>query len=623
VRRSEGSDGGIATMRHAIASVCLAGTAALISLTAAAADRPHNVVLFVPDGLRALMVTEQNAPTMAALRDKGVNFKNSHSLFPTFTTANASAMATGHYLGDTGDFSNTIYVGKPVTAANGTVTPFLESDPVLGEVDALFAGDYLDETTILKAARDAGFGTAVVGKLGPALIFDHTERTDNPTIIVDDQTGSPSGVPLAAPVAAALAAAGLPAAAPSRGENGKPGNATTPGTTTPNTVQQDYFTDVATKVVLPLLKQKNHPFIMVFWSRDPDGTQHNQGDSLGTLTPGINGPSSLAAIKNADNDLARLRQALAALGLAETTDVVVAADHGFSTISKQSKTSVAARKRYADVTAGMIPPGTLAIDLADALKLPLFDPDSKNAAVADDAHPKSGNGLIGADPAQPQVVVAANGGSDLVYLPTRDKALARRVVAALLAEDYVSGIFVDETIGKFAGTLPLGAINFQGKAVTPHPTIVVSFRSTATGCDLPTNCAASIADTGLQQGQGMHGSFSRADTYNFMAAIGPDFKAGFVDPAPISNADVGRTIAQILGLRIKPHGTLLGRVASEAMPGGKTPPIVVKTLRSEPAKNGLRTVLNFQLVGTTRYFDAAGFPGRTVGLGETAKTAAR
>ncbi|HUN97832.1 MAG TPA: alkaline phosphatase family protein, partial [Bradyrhizobium sp.] len=71
-------------------------------------NTPHNVILFVPDGLRGRIVTPQTAPTMAAIRDKGVNFKNSHSLFPTFTTANASAMATGHLLGDTGDFSNTI-----------------------------------------------------------------------------------------------------------------------------------------------------------------------------------------------------------------------------------------------------------------------------------------------------------------------------------------------------------------------------------------------------------------------------------------------------------------------------------------------------------------------------------
>jgi hypothetical protein len=39
---------------------------------------------------------------------------------------------------------------------------------------------------------------------------------------------------------------------------------------------------------------------------------------------------------------------------------------------------------------------------------------------------------------------------------------------------------------------------------------------------------------------------------------------------------------------------------------------------SDPAPNGLVTVLNMQMVGTTRYFDAAGFPGRTVGLSTTA-----
>jgi len=72
---------------------------------------PHNLILFIPDGLRALKVTPETAPAMAEVRDKGVDFKNPHSLFPTFTTANASAMATGHYLGDTGDFSNTIYTG--------------------------------------------------------------------------------------------------------------------------------------------------------------------------------------------------------------------------------------------------------------------------------------------------------------------------------------------------------------------------------------------------------------------------------------------------------------------------------------------------------------------------------
>src|SRR6202000_1259776 len=121
--------------------------------------RPHNVVLFVADGLRAGMVTEKNAPTMTALLTRGVRFANSHSLFPTFTTANASGMATGHQVGDTGDFSNTIYVGFPVSSAAGSVTPFIENDAVLGEIDEHFAGDYLNEETVLKAARAAGLST--------------------------------------------------------------------------------------------------------------------------------------------------------------------------------------------------------------------------------------------------------------------------------------------------------------------------------------------------------------------------------------------------------------------------------------------------------------------------------
>src|ERR1700704_516979 len=150
----------------------LAGVAITLHVAAAQDRKPHNVILFVPDGLRALSVTMQSTPTMAAIRDQGVNFKNPHSLFPTFTTANASAFATGHYLGDTGDFSNTIYVGFPVKSANGSVTPFLEADPVLGEVDQHFDGNYLDEDTILLAARRQGYSAAAIGKLGPTLIFD-------------------------------------------------------------------------------------------------------------------------------------------------------------------------------------------------------------------------------------------------------------------------------------------------------------------------------------------------------------------------------------------------------------------------------------------------------------------
>ena len=576
--------------------------------------RPHNVVLFVADGLRSRMVNDSTAPTMAAIARDGVSLVNSHALFPTFTTANASAMATGHMLGDTGDFSNTIYAGFEVPGAGKSVTPFLESDPVLADVDEHFSGNYLDEATILKLARDKGYSTAAVGKIGPTLIFDHTQDGRAQTIIVDDATGSEKGVPLSAEMSDRLKAANLPPGAPPRGANANYGSMTTPGTLAANTVQQDYFAAVASRAILPLFKDRNKPFLLVFWSRDPDGTQHYHGDSLNSLVPGINGPTSLAAIRNADDDLARIRAALSELRLLDTTDIITIADHGFSTIAKASQTSSAVKTKFADTPQGSLPLGFVALDLADALKLPLLDPDDNYKAIAPGQHTRFGNGLIGGDKSNPKVVVAANGGSDLIYLPDGDQAMAKRIVDVLLVQDYVSGIFVDRKLGKFAGTLTLDDIALDGSAVTPHPAIAISFRSFDTVCGEPVRCTVEIADTILQAGQGMHGSFSRADTWNFMAMQGPDFKSRFVDVAPASNADIGRTIAKLMQLDLSDKGKLVGRLLTETLPNGEVPDVVGCVVKSDPASNGLVTVLNEQMVGSARYFDAAGFPGRTIGL---------
>lgn len=607
-------------MRCATA-ILTVGLSLLPAFTAFAQNSPpRNLILFVPDGLRALKVTPDTAPAMAALRDQGVNFRNSHSLFPTFTMANASGMATGHYLGDTGTFSNSIYTGHPTPQQNGSPIPFLEHDQVLGDLDEQFNGDYLNEETLLKAARGAGLSTAALGKVGPTLMFDHTERSGSQSIILDDQTGALDkegrllGIPLSDEIKAALTAAGMPLATPGRGDNGSSGDSKKPGTVVANVTQQGYLVDVATKVVLPMFKARNKPFVLVFWARDPDGTQHNTGDSLNSVTPGINGPTSMAAIRNSDNNLAQLRKALDDLGLAATTNIIVSADHGFSTISKESKTSSTIKTTYPDTPAGFLPLGFFAIDLSKALELPLFDPNGKFAAVADNDYPKAGNAFLGKDPARPELIVATNGGSNLIYLPTADKELAGRTVKALLAQDYVSGIFVEDTLGSFPGALPLSSINLSGRAITPHPAIVVSFRSWSEGCDQPAACQVEIADTILRQGQGMHGSFGRGDTHNFMAAIGPDFKAGYVDALPVSNADVGITAAHLLGLTRKANGELIGRVMSEAMPNGATPEVKSDSVSSEPDAQGLRTVLQLQTVGPQRYFDVAGFPGRTVGL---------
>jgi len=96
-------------IRQRIAASLLApiALASLAAWPATAAAR--NLLIFVADGLRADSVNPTDAPTLAALAARGVRFANSHAVFPTFTTPNAAALATGEYPGETGDFSNSLY----------------------------------------------------------------------------------------------------------------------------------------------------------------------------------------------------------------------------------------------------------------------------------------------------------------------------------------------------------------------------------------------------------------------------------------------------------------------------------------------------------------------------------
>jgi hypothetical protein len=625
------------------------------SASAARADhhRPRNVVIFIADGLRAGSVNSIDAPTLLAVRRQGVNFTNSHSLFPTFTTPNASAIATGHYLGDTGDFSNSGYVGFPIFNDGnfgkraGTPTPFLENDQVLGDLNEHFAnGNFLNEETLLAVARARGFNTAAIGKLGPVAIQDATQV--NPvggqfvvpqTVILDDATGIDSGVPLSTEMQGALTAAGLGLVVNPRSQPA--GNVSTAGTLAANVGQQQWFAEATTKAVLPTFRKNGKPFVLVYWSRDPDGTQHNQGDSLNKLTPGINGPTSRAAVANAD---ANLKQILDYINrdpdLRATTDIFVTADHGFATISKHEvdaqghgSTSYATTFTYVgsdgqpEVIPGWLPPGFLALDLAHALSLPLFDPDSqvriasvtqyaavdpsKPASTASRQRPALGNGLIGGTGAiqnqtDAKVIVSAGGGSDLIYIPDHDPALVREIVNFLSAQDYVGALFVDPAFREIPGALPLSAISLEGSAQMPRPAIVVSFKTFATDPANPTMTGVQIADATLQEGQGMHGSFGRDNTFNNMAAIGPDFKRSFVDRAPVSNADIARTLAHILGLEFASSGALEGRILSEALAGGPASvPFQRRTAVSSAAASGRATVLQYQQAVKRQYFDFA------------------
>lgn len=608
----------------------------------------HNVLLFITDGLRHDSVNPADAPTIYSLRQRGVDFANSHSLYPTFTTPNASAFATGHLLGDTGDFGNTLYVGKPLqNGGSAPMTPFIENDSFLATLNQLFGGNYLQEETLMSLARRNGYAVATVGKLGPTAIQDVEEIklangafAGTVAAVIDDSTG-PQGIPIPDLIEQEMKSAGLSASAPDRsnGQNeGRQSNSRS-GTLAANWSQQQYFASTVTQAILPNFTKSGQPWLLVFWSRDPDGSQHNQGDSLGKLVPGINGPTSRAAIHNADANLWQILDYLKANQLLDRTDVIVVADHGFSTISRReigangkATSSYAATRTYADVKQGFLPPGFLAIDLAHALNEPLYDTDSpfstsdkvsthyQSVNVADQSslarHPRSGNAVIGGTGKVPgdsettdaKIIIAGNGGSDLIYLPREqpeaNKELARSITDFLLQQDYVDGIFVRDDLGSIPGTLPMSAIGLIGATTIPKPAMVVNFKSFSIGDGLLTRIE--VADTTLQEGQGMHGSFSRADTFNNMVAAGPDFKSGYVDHAPAGNADIAVTIAHMMGWKFtQSHGTAGGRVLSEALKGGPDPSAVKPQVRvsAQPGSSGARTVLMYQSFGTHTYFD--------------------
>jgi len=596
-----------------LAAICIALIGACVFM---ALQRPHNVIIFVADGLRSASVTDETAPVMAEIRRDGVDFRNSHAMFPSITTPNASAIATGHRLGDTGDFANTMYPGSPaLPSASPNLVPTFEDDAVLRDMNDRFGGNYLNETTLLAAARARGYSTAAIGKVGPTAMQDIPPRKGMGSIVIDDNTGGPDGFALPREVVEEIKALGLEAAAPDRALNSDPGTYIRSGVHVANVEQQNWFAAVASEVLLPRFKAAGKPFVLVFWSRDPDGTQHNEGDSLNTLTPGINGPTSKAAIRNADNDLARLREAVKRLGLEKTTDIVVTADHGFSTASKQSATSPAARLSYRDAPKGFLPAGFLAIDLSKALGLPLHESNGLDVDLAGGFRPRAGS-LLG-DVAHPSVVIGPNGGSDEIWLPGPDaRRLAAKIVQALTVQDYTGGVFVDDRLGPVPGALALSQIGMVGSARTPRPQVIVTFRSFSTGCPDPEMCGVEVADTDLEQGQGIHGTFGRADTHNFMAAIGPDFKRGYVDPTPVSNADWAVTLSKILQLHRPSVGPLAGRGMSESLRGAAGVASVRRVARSAPAANGFVTVLDLQEAGGVEYYDTAGAPGRTLGAWE-------
>src|SRR5436853_7015349 len=74
----------------------------------ASAELRH-VVVVVWDGMRPDFVTEENTPTLWKLAREGVVFCNHHSVYPSATMVNGTALMTGVYPGNNGIIAKHVY----------------------------------------------------------------------------------------------------------------------------------------------------------------------------------------------------------------------------------------------------------------------------------------------------------------------------------------------------------------------------------------------------------------------------------------------------------------------------------------------------------------------------------
>lgn len=379
-------------------------------------------------------------------------------------------------------------------------------------------------------------------------------------------------------------------------------------------MQVDGPADVAFERTITQLSGNDRPFLLIYRT-------HAEGGAA---------PGLFATLADSDEALSVLEERLKRLHIYDNTNIIVSAEHGHGLVWKDSNRSTSNAYKYKGVSHGKLPPGFLAVDLVAALQeseaaLSLFDPDDEGKLVdwSDGQHPNRGNAIIAVTPSDPRVIIEAQGGHDLIFLPDRPsraeiQLLGRHIVKALFAQNYSSGVFVNEQrLGKIKGALSTREIGLKGGIGTDEPDIVVSFVSMSADCDRPILCTVLISDTPLEELHDVVGVFSRADTWGFMAARGPDFKRRMTSRTPASNADVVRTIAELMQLAPAQKHEIGGRVLSESLSGyrgdmgraGRE-----RVIAAKPSDEGFVTEVRLLRVDGVDYYGAGGSPGWTVGV---------
>jgi arylsulfatase A-like enzyme len=609
---------------------------ALVGTTADLRAQPQDtgkaarrVIIFVWDGLRADDLTPEIAPNYFSLGRSGVVFADHHAVYPTFTMMNSASIATGVYPGAHGFYGNVVYApsAKGRNAKGSEVDfsapAFIEDFGVVEAVRDAYQGSLTLVPTMLQAAQARGLTTAAVGKFGAAFIQDYKRGG----IILDEDAAIPLGF------AKELQHAGyaLPRnslTAYEAGElilakdNGDP-TATSPiqrlkDGQTGNPLDCSgalsrrgfaYLTDVFVDYILP----NKRPHLTIFWSKEPDATNHAYGP--GTC-------NSIDATKMNDEILGRVVEKLRQLGWETSTDIIITQDHNHSTVSgdiayfplraivdrgigavSRNGYSVSGFVRTAEL---LTRDGLKAFDGAACRDVPVLSgimadgrhlhsrKDDEMGHICDRAQKYTSTSYAVPKPLSPgSIVVAANAGSDYLFVPDGNIETVKAAVVSLQSRPQFGAIFVSDKYGDVSGTLPMSLIKTENSGIGRAPDIIVSFsydENVAVAGKSGVSYASSI------NRRGDHGSFSPTDTHISLMASGPDFKSGLSDMLPTSNVDIAPTVARILQFNMP---AAQGRVLEEALQDG--PPLseyaVLNKTHLSSTKTGLTVKLPTDLDG--------------------------
>jgi predicted AlkP superfamily pyrophosphatase or phosphodiesterase len=248
------------------------------------------------DGLRPDLINTADSPTLARLRAEGAEYVNSHSLFPTVTRLNASALVTGAYPNVSGIVGNTMFVPSvnPVAAFDtGDYKQLVKLDDA--DQRAITAGT-LGEILQRQNRKLVTMGS---GTTGVGFLLNSAARKGSGVAI---QGHFDPGKTVAFPREVSETILGRFGPAPEGNDE----------------LTLMHWTDnILREYVLPEL----HPDVVIDWISPLDQTQHAIG-------PGS--PEAKNALHQIDESISKTIVKIEALGLRDRTDIIIASDHGFA-----------------------------------------------------------------------------------------------------------------------------------------------------------------------------------------------------------------------------------------------------------------------------------------------------